>query len=904
MPTESKEPVSLIDCLFACEVENPLHDAVVTPEVRLSYAELAQLVRAQASEFLDAGITGKSVIGIRCADDTQHLVFCLAAIQVGATSCTIPSHETNEAQQATIDLCGAIHVVDQNLSVSPLSQDYFTESAAVDRVAPQAQLLFSTSGTTGEPKLVVFHDSDLVKQAHRHIGSRQERFVCLASMEHNFVKRHRLYCVAAGATNVILDGDRESLVAQCLSLNVNVLHVSAFQAQELLAIADVNKLSTIRLKLGGSHVPLPLRQQLQNNITANLQAGYGTTETGAIGFTDPDDTNAGESVGQPLPGIELRTVAPDGKPLGRGKHGELAIRCDGMFRGYLNNPGLTATRLKDGWFYTGDIGYQDNQQRIHLCGRSDDMFVFNSMNIYPQDIESQICQHPDVIDAAVMPKKSAAHGNIPVALVVFDESVTPNLPALKKFVRKRAGIRSPRQYNIVANIPRNATGKIARHNVMGLSKTIDQVRSSIVQALNECETKPLKPSLVTAFENGEKDIRLYDLGMDSLARMNLLIELEIDLDVVITPLELARFRTLEDIVSRVISKPEQPKLEKSDSPQGKAVSTARICTETPPHVVRLFQRVFGLCHTAVQLHKAIATLEYRLTPMKFECLREWHLSGKLIPADAAEKFQTPVSHWIDARQRTLLDSGKQEPEPYILRRISPAAYYCTGPGSPADKTLIVCFATRGSHQLSIPNAALMQHTDAARYDLLIIAEPLNAGYWIGVPWLGKSMGEVIEWISKLDLIRNYNSVRTLGCSAGGYPAVVAGYLLRAEMAVCVGGRFHTIRQPIRILEKLFTTWRAVRKGNCVRVILSYSADESRDRQFVRTLAGVTKASRVTVEFTNERAEHGILTQLLRRGELAPYLQRTIFAEMEDELIAADRANTIMSFPTIQLRPQG
>ena len=313
-------------------------------------------------------------------------------------------------------------------------------------------------------------------------------------MEQNFAKRHRLYCVAAGATNVFLDADQQSLVAQCQSLNVNVLHVSAFQAQELLATPDITALSNIRLKLGGSHVPLPLRELLRNNITKNLQAGYGTTETGAIGFTDPDDQNADESVGQPLPGIEIRAVTPERQPLGTGERGELAIRCDGMFRGYLGKPDLTNARLENGWFYTGDIGYLDEQQRIHLCGRSDDMFLFNSMNIYPQEIESRICEHPHVTDAAVLPEASSAHGNIPVALVVFAGDVKPDLHELKKFVRKQLGVRSPRQFTTVKEIPRNASGKISRNDAMTLSAENDQIRRSIVQALVDASvTQSLDP---------------------------------------------------------------------------------------------------------------------------------------------------------------------------------------------------------------------------------------------------------------------------------------------------------------------------------------------------------------------------------------------------------------------------
>ena len=89
------------------------------------------------------------------------------------------------------------------------------------------------------------------------------------------------------------------------------------------------------------------------------------------------------------------------------------------------------------------------------------MFVFNSVNIHPQDIESQLRQFPAVADAAVLPKRSPVHGDIPVALIV-PAGGPPDIRALTAFMRERVGIRCPRQFVVVERIPRNAAGKIIR----------------------------------------------------------------------------------------------------------------------------------------------------------------------------------------------------------------------------------------------------------------------------------------------------------------------------------------------------------------------------------------------------------------------------------------------------------
>jgi len=897
---------TLIERLLHHAENNPKHDAVVTPEFVLSYEQLLQWTQRQARQFYNDGLSAESVIAIQCADDIQHLILCLASTYIGATSCTIPSHETDESQQATIKRCGAHLVVDEAIRSDPTLDGTDLDENIAEEKTQAAKLLFSTSGTTGEPKLVVHQSCDLVAQAHRHVSSEQERFACLASMEHNFAKRHRLYCVATGATNIFLNAEQEALVEQCQSLHVNVMHVSAFQAQELLAIPGIEVLSGIRLKLGGSHVPTTLRQQLRGRITPNLQAGYGTTETGAIGFTAPDDMNAGESVGQPLPGIEIRVVSTDRQTLDDGEQGELAIRCEGMFRGYLGKPDLTDERLIDGWFYTGDIGYFDQQQRIHLCGRADDMFVFNSMNIYPQDIESEICQFPGITDAAVLPKPSSIHGNIPVALVVFNKETKPKLPKLKKFVQDRIGLRSPRQFTIVDEIPRNTTGKIARNEVVGLSNKSDEVRRCIVQSLDERAKNSLTTSLITDFEKGDVDIRLREINMDSLARMNLLIALEVNYDTIITPQEFSQFRTLGNMVARVLSQndPQQDNTAGEKDIHHSAPSQPALNIQPQPYVVRFFQRIFSYCHTVAQLYKALTTLEHRLTPADIELLHSRYIQQQLISPITAKKFHDALSQWLTNIKRMMDDSSKLQPEPFKAQRITSTATHFYGPGSPTDKTLLVCFAVAGGRCLMMPNAVLMQHTDPSKYDLLVISEPLNESYRMGVPLLGDTVLEVIKWVTNLDLIKDYRHIRTMGSSAGCYPAVIAGYYLNAELVVSVGGRFHSEHHPGKILERIFATWRAINKKQKVRVLMSFDKKITRDRHYAKIMAWLSRGNLSAIEFSNGNVGHSILERLVERGELAPYLARTVFANMDDKHIATQRAKSIMTLPEDTIRPYG
>lgn len=890
MPTSS----SLIERLFYYAENNPARDALVSPTVTLSYAQLAKLVTEQVKTFEDKGISGNDVIGINCANDIQHLVLCLAATHIGATSCTIPSHEAKQAQASLSNRCNVTHLADTGIAGS--LEAATTKAIATQPPAFGACFLFSTSGTTGEPKLVVHHDSDLVAQAHRHIGSDQERFACLASMEHNFVKRHRLYAVAAGATNVFFDTDGESFVTQSLALAVNVVHVSGFQAQELLATPGIERLDDIRLKLGGSHVPLSLRQQLRDNISDNLQAGYGTTETGAIAFTDPKDSGSGESVGQPLPGINIRVVCPKRKVLGTGERGELAIHCEGMFREYLGKPELTAARLEDGWFYTGDIGYLDKQQRIYLCGRSDDMFVFNSMNIYPQDIESTILQHPNIVDVAVIPKASPVHGNIPVALLVFKNNVKQRLPDIQKFVQKRAGVRSPRQYIIVPEIPKTASGKISRRKAQSLPSKSSEIRCAILSMLKTNSIEHLKPSLISAFKNGDQDIKLNHLEMDSLGRMDFLVSLELEYDTVISPQQFRTFRYLGNIVAHILSPPEPATPQKKSSDEVTKADNA-------PYIVHFFQRVFRHCRTVAQLNKALTTLEGRLTPLEVESLNNGHRIGQLMPIEAEKKFHAAISRWLQETKNSMLHSGKERPEPFLRHRITRTANYFSGPGSPTNKTLLICFPPKDMRQMGIPNPIFLQHADSKRFDLLIISSPFTTGYRFGKSKFNNKLAEFCSWLTTQSWIQQYPAIRTLGFSAGGRTAITTGNLLKAEMAVSVNGRFHRKRHVFKNLDQLITIWKVGRTGQCLRVLISYTPDNPRDRIFANVIAKISDGKKIKIQHKHEKLKHLIFQQLLDHGELANYLDRSIFAENDDSAFTSERTDFAISFPSGQTHPR-
>lgn len=859
-------------------LNRPHAPAVVSLAHSWNYCELWQRVQNEMHNIRASQWSNDATVGLFCDDDVEHLVLSLALDGLGFTMCSIPDYEARATQERMVKQAGISERVSR-----PRACVIDENALSTEQIDParDARILFSTSGTTGVPKLVVLSSSDLVAQAARHIQSSSERFACLATMAHNFARRHRLYCVAMGATNVFIDSAPETLVTQCQQLSVNVLHVTGFQAQQLLAIPEIDALSGVRLKTGGAPVSLALRSALRTRVSDQLQCGYGTTETGAIAFTDATDNEAGESVGRPLPGINVRVVDAQRRELPTGEQGELAIQCEGMFRAYLHDGERTRASLSNGWFYTGDVGRVDDQGRIHVYGRVDDMFVFNSMNIYPQEIESLLCEHPQVCEALVVPKVSAVHGQIPVALVVAQKDQVLDLASLSRFARDRAGLRSPRQFRQVSSLPRTASGKVSRTLATSHADACPDLRGGIGRVVRQQTTASRRA--LDAFTRASGDVALNDLHMDSLARMELLVMLELEFNCILTLEELARLPSLNALVDFVESRSASVSATASENiprfQSGKR--DAPVITAHAPNVVRLFLRVLPFCSCVAHLNKVLESLSWRLTPEEFMALEDWHQNADLLPDTWPEAYHQALTNWLTRLGRLMSGSGKTAAEKYQCQRLRPSVRLFKGEGERRDKTLLVCFAARGGHTIGVPNAVLLQHAESTRHDVLVISEPLAQSYWLGVPHIGSSVVAIMCWLHSLPWVREYADLRTVGSSAGGYPAVLAGSLLGASRAVSIAGRFHRPnKHPLRFVQRVFYLLQARMRYAAPKVALYYAKDSRRDRRFAKIVSVLTGGRAKALHF-NDRKVHHVLAVLAEQGSLSAFLREVLFASEGD-----------------------
>ena len=196
---------------------------------------------------------------------------------------------------------------------------------------------------------------------------------------------------------------------------------------------------------------------------------YGMTETGMIASNPLDGPRVAGTVGLPLPGISVRVVGAAGEPCAPGTIGGVEVRGPNVFAGYWHMPDKTREEFTaDGWFRTGDMGERvtdgEAEGYLRLVGRSKDMIISGGLNVYPKEIEERIDALPGVAESAVIGVPDADFGEAVTAVVVarpghaVDERAI--IAALKGEI---AGFKVPKRVHVVAELPRNAMGKVQKN---------------------------------------------------------------------------------------------------------------------------------------------------------------------------------------------------------------------------------------------------------------------------------------------------------------------------------------------------------------------------------------------------------------------------------------------------------
>jgi long-chain acyl-CoA synthetase len=181
-----------------------------------------------------------------------------------------------------------------------------------------------------------------------------------------------------------------------------------------------------------------------------IREGYGLTETSALVSTNRPGRIRYGSVGEPVPGTEIRI-----------DEGEICVRSDLVMQGYWNAPELTAERIRGGWLYTGDMGRLDDDGYLTILDRKKDLIIRGGFNVFPRDVEEALVEHPAVTTACIVGRADDVHGEEVVAFVTLcDEATADELVSFGK--ERLGGYKYPREIHVVDTLPLTPVGKVDR----------------------------------------------------------------------------------------------------------------------------------------------------------------------------------------------------------------------------------------------------------------------------------------------------------------------------------------------------------------------------------------------------------------------------------------------------------
>lgn len=276
-------------------------------------------------------------------------------------------------------------------------------------------------------------------------------------------------CFLQGGHYVLADAFSANSALQLIEQH-QVTHTMMVPSQ-LIAILEhpdfsAQKLNSLEvLLILGAPLAQEYKERLEKLLPGRFHELYGLTEGFVTILDNPDQQLKPGSVGCPLTGSAMRIVNDQGQDLTTGEVGEIVGNGPILSSGYYGNPELTAQTFKEGWLYTGDMGYQDEDGFLYLADRKKDMIISGGVNVYPKDIEEILATHPQVIEGAVIGVPSEKWGETPVAVVVARE--TGQEADILAWVNERVAARYQKlsAVHCLDEMPRNVAGKTLKNEL-------------------------------------------------------------------------------------------------------------------------------------------------------------------------------------------------------------------------------------------------------------------------------------------------------------------------------------------------------------------------------------------------------------------------------------------------------
>jgi len=335
-----------------------------------------------------------------------------------------------------------------------------------------------TSGSTGKPKGAALSHQNVVSNT-RSITEYlrlNERDRCIVVLPFYYVYGKSLLNTHFAVAGSIVVDNRFAFPNTVLK-NMIAEKATGFAGVSstysiLLNRSSITKMNFPHLRYltqAGGHMPSKVKNGLlQIFPDKDIFIMYGATEASArLSYLPPDElTNRINSIGMAIPNVEMKVVDENGNATAPNEEGEIVARGENIMTGYWNSPQETQKVLKDGWYYTGDLGVKDEAGYFYITGRKSEMIKVGIYKISAIEIEEVLYGHSDVQDAAVIGVPDETLGEVIIAIVVLQKKDTIDAENIINFCKDRLpAYKVPRDVIFVNDLPKNETGKIMKNKL-------------------------------------------------------------------------------------------------------------------------------------------------------------------------------------------------------------------------------------------------------------------------------------------------------------------------------------------------------------------------------------------------------------------------------------------------------
>ena len=423
-----------------------------------------------------AGAVITPAIFLLSAEDLRHILQSSEARAIIASPEWMPTVKAAMEGVDTVKwLISLGEEEDDAIALSSLEQTDF--SGIVDRDDSDLAALMFTGGTTGRAKGVMITHENLWnagKAGHEvsYVPGYTRTIVPLP-LSHSYgllVTAAGLHAEEPGQAFIQrwFDGPNFLELVQEHKIQSGAVVPSMMQIMLTLPLEDYDLSSLEYLVSGASPLAAEVVHEFERRVpSVEIREGYGLTETTALVSSSPPGTRKLGTVGPPVPRSEVRIVDEEGNDV---EEGEIICRSPFVMKGYWRSEEATAEAIKDGWFYTGDIGKFDGDGYLMILDRKKDLIIRGGFNVYPRDVEDVLVEHPAVAVAGVVGKPDPVKGEEVVAFVQLDPGQeAPTEQELLEFAKGKLGkYKYPREVRIIENVPLTPVFKIDRKQLRTL----------------------------------------------------------------------------------------------------------------------------------------------------------------------------------------------------------------------------------------------------------------------------------------------------------------------------------------------------------------------------------------------------------------------------------------------------